>query len=427
MHLIGRWEKTRMVWTDGRYTPPYLLDRKWNRLLPYECDEWHRTNAGVWVPAIRGGAFLGSRQGFAPTFGLFGLQVFSQSTLALDSAYTYNTAGDAIGLRVMGWPIASDALAFVYFFITGFTGTAANVDDINLEVRNGISATSSVRPGTTSNATGSVNPASTTGWTRVTPTAFTPTQGTEVWFVIADADGGAIDFATVLAGITESAAAAINYRSADRLLRQGATHATGFSTAMTVLTGTSGIIVELASGAVLGLSYTDDLASTSNTLRRGLRMSDGVTEEFKLLGVTFETSTAWTTLTGVEVYAAATAPGGTTLASTTTASMASTSAVNAGTGYVFTTPYVVPKATDIRLVFTYGLAATTPRKMNIGTANGFSTPLRKARVGGSGWFWTEDNNAGGWTDDQDAQPHMGFLVEDQVAVASGGGQRFFGG
>ena len=89
-------------------------------------------------------------------------------------------------------------------------------------------------------------------------------------------------------------------------------------------------------------------------------------------------------------------------------------------GFLFGTPPTLAKATQYRLVFTYGSATALPRKLTIGT--GADANLKAAMLGGGGWYWTEANGTIDWSNDDTASwPQVAVVIEDQIAVAGGGG------
>ena len=87
------------------------------------------------------------------------------------------------------------------------------------------------------------------------------------------------------------------------------------------------------------------------------------------------------------------------------------------------------KATPLRYVFTFsGAVASIPTPYSTGALNGF-TDVNEARQFGSGSYYACANGTTNWAggtpltdqDDPASVPHMALLVEDQVAVAGGGG------
>ena len=418
MHLIGRWERVRGYQVGpGRWDPPLMLDRKWSTLSPFACEEWHQTRNGVWIPAIRGGsfAFPGVGPYWTAKLATEGLGALSMSTLALNSAYTFNSGGDGVAMHYVG---AGKAVANAYYYIpSAATGTKANINDINAELRNdnGIGNAPN-RASPTLHSSGSADPngddvanADLTGWHKIALSAFPDTYGTAYWLIIADADGGGVDYATVQFALGSGT----DPRPGNRLLGAPFSHTAGFNANPSAAIAYPNLVLEYSNGSVLGWSSTSHAEVTSNTEEKGLRLG-GMTEQIKLLG-------AWANVnadrTGLKVYLDdGTVPGGTTQASGSAATYVS------GTlyGMLLSSAYTIPKATALRIVFTGTLSR--PRKLAIGTDNGYTTITRAARPGGADWYYAWANGTTDWAnDDQDAQPDMTLLFEDQVAVAGGGG------
>lgn len=434
MHLIGRWERVRSFGTlRGAWSRPYLLDRKWSRLSPYLNEEWVRLRDGRIVPAIRGGAFSGSQQspywyhGFYPPV----INTAAGSTLALDSAYTFNSAGDGVACKVFG---LGKTLNAAYYYNTTAPATPANVTSILFEYRNDNAGAAPNRASPTLHASATADPTGETnsvGWHKIGGMSFTETLGTMYWGIVADAAGDghtyAVDFMTVQYGFGESTGVG----GLQRILNSAHNHTAGFNTNPTGASALSNILLEYSDGATLGYSTVSHATVASNTNRKGLRLG-GVTEQIKCWGVLDMTNpgTSWS---GLELYADdGTAPGGTTLAS---GSKPVQYTNNNYYGYLLSAAYTLAKATAYRLVYTLSGATTVPRALKnyvtnaTNEANGYSTVLRAARVGGSGWYYACANGTTDWAggtpltdqDDQDAQPDMYLLFEDQVAVTATGG------
>src|SRR3990172_13012406 len=410
MHLIGRWEKVRGLAATGEVGVPYFLYRKWGRLLPTGNEEWWRSPEGLWIPAIHGGAWSGAT--FAPQVAVgdyFSTSAPSQLTLALSSAYTFNSAGAGMGQRVMG---LGKTLAKIYFYLTASAGTAVNVNDINFELRNATATT--VLPSTTLHTSGSMDPngdATFIGWHQINPADFAMVAGTYYWFIIADADGDVTDFATVLTALGDT-----SFTDMMRQLYSSWTTANGFI-ADAIVSSAYAHVIEYTDGTVSGRGLGTSAAPSSTTNRKGLRV-DAFTEQIKIYGAQF--SSGASTLAGFEVYLDdGTVPGGTTQASSTSILFTRT---GGRVGAYLTSPYTIPKATALRFVFTFSAGAIAPQALQVGNANGHGTILNAARFGGAGWYYAEANGTTDWTNDVTTSvPQMQLLLDDQVAIAAGGG------
>jgi hypothetical protein len=305
----------------------------------------------------------------------------------------------------------------MYYYVTAVTGTAANVNDINFEFRNdsGTSAAPN-RASPTLHDSGSADPngeGTMVGWHRITPgTGFTTSAVTHYWAIIADADGNGTDFVTVLNGVLGTGG---GIASAPSLLHtQIAVSVTnGFTADPTLLNDrVARIVLEFGDGTVAGEAFVS--SSNATGTRNGLRL-DGLTAPLSIWGATGYGSA---TITGVEVYADSSTPGSGQLATGST--VLRSSGLSSSCGAVLSAPYTLAAATAYRIVLQTG--GTIPRKLQVGTDNGYTTPLRKARPGGAGWYWAGANGTTNWAnDDQDGYPDLCLFVDDQVAAAPGGG------
>lgn len=384
----------------------YILERRraqWPARLVPDGPDWVTLPSGVVVPAIAGGAGGTYLQGYENmAFPLFHQSATAgQSTLALDSNYVNNTSGDAIAARFH--LRQAETLSAVRFFITAYTGTAANVNDLNVDLRANSNTTGP--GGTTQHDSVTINPASATGWITTTGWTFAASADTVYWLVIGDADGNSTDFATVL----RSTNTWTLFR--DMLKSQAWQTTDGWSATRTAASQASGIVILFTSGRVLGSPITATAASTSSQNRRGLRFI--APAGLKLFGMTGLGNPTTTTVTGLELYADASTPGSGQLATGTTELM--NQLANIG-GYLWETPPSLTQGTAYRAVYVYGVNSTTPGKMNIGT--GADATLRSARVGGGAWYWAEANGTTDWSnDDINATPAVELLVDDFVTEA----------
>lgn len=417
MHLVGRHHRVRPLGPFG-WGPAYVLSKTKAQqptlLVPYvERGEWWRAPGGQWdwrtvraeILGQRGAfGWRGTSQLFRPIIGILGTVALSQSTLALDSAYTYNTAGDGIAAR---FTLASaKTLSSAYVHITSFTGTAANVNDLNFELRNN----STNRPGTTLHDSAVHDPASTTGWRKMTGLTFAGSASTVYWAIVADADGNATDFATVLRNASQP-------QDVQATTLSAAFQSTGgFVGAPTAASTVGSVVLVFTDGSALGNPFTALVTSTSGTNQRGLRI-DGLTETLLLYGVLSGTAMA-NAATAARVWAGTNGPSGTGYLAEGTNELISTAASFTTLGYAFSSTVTLAKSTAYRFVFTYGSVSTAPSRWQIGT--GADANLRAAMLGGGNWYWTEDN-AGAWADTTSEWPNTALLPEDQFEVATAGG------
>ena len=371
---------------------------------------------GLWLPVLTGGVGVdGIQQVYALVMGEFypmnPSSVPTINTYALDSAYTFNSAGDAIAQRVRVQRAVT--LAAIYFSISSVTGTAANVNDLDFELRNddGSDLTPN-RVSPTLHTSGSMNPnadASFVGWHKIDPADFAMTKGVTYWAIMADADGGAVDFATLSRGEGQAAFEVFKHKAG--------VHDTtnGFSSNAIARGESSLIVLEFTDGSVNGRSTILGSAATSSTNRKGMYIG-GVTGPLSIYGA-FCYSTGSVNISGIELYDSGTLPGGTPLRSGTDILR---STLGTRIGAALSSPYTLEAATVYRLVFTFSAAFTEPRKLGFGAnANGHGAVLKKARFGGGDWYYAEANGTTDWSnDDQNVMPHMPVLIEDTVATAT---------
>lgn len=416
MQIVGRFTNVRTLGADG-WSPPYILERRraqWPaRMVPYQTDEWVRLPDGRLLPAVRGGAgFSGTTQHPRMILGLT-TTAASQTTIALDSAYTYGSAGDAVAGRI-NMP-ATKTVNNAYFFIASYTGTAANVNDIRFEIRDH----STNKPGTNLSASAIVDPASATGWITVSGLSSALTQDTIYWPIVADNDGNGTDFATVVRNVSQDTNPQLYFYSS-----YSATD--GFAGTPTGGGAQSAIILNFSDGTSVGYPFSASAASTSGTNRRGFRLASGFTETISVLGMTSSQSLA-TAASGIELWAGTNGPSGSADASGAV-EVYDTTTTLATRGMLFTSPQTLAKATAYRIVFTYGSASNTPSKFRIGT--GANANIRAAMIGGGDIYWAEASGTTDWSNDStDDFPMAQLILENQIEVAGGasGGGPIFGG
>ena len=365
--------------------------------------------SGLWLPEISGGA--GMVQNGHPVIGwpdMGGASVGAQTTVALDSNYVAGTGGDAICARYV--PPANVTVNNIYLFITGYTGTAANVNDINWEIRTGTNLIpDATAPGLV--ASGLVDPASATGWINISGLSAALTGGTTYWFIVGDADGNVTDYASVLQHHSMSFATAV---AAYETWLSGTT-ANGFST-ITRSGVRSTLLARMNNGLTYGSPFTANNTTTSSTNRKGLYVG-GLTEQLKLWG--WFALNAGANLSGIELFSGVTGPGGTPDASST---QVYADSAGTDTGAILATSATLAKSTVYRTVFTYSAAViSSPRRADVGAGN--DSNVLAAMLGAGGWYWAEASGTTDWSNDlTTGWPLMGWLVEDQVAVADGGGR-----
>lgn len=341
---------------------------------------------------------------------------FSASTfagIALDSAYVAGVSGDAIAMRYVA-PVGGKTLSTVYFRVTSYTGTAANVNDLNLEIRAEASA-GSVLPNTAATvATATKDPVSATGWITSTGWSAALSAMTRYFVIIGDADGNGTDFATLLLRSTSFP----NYGSSNSTLHQSPTSTiNGWSSGGNLLLSAATIVLVFSDGTTMGFPFSAFTAPASDTYRRGLRIAaGGLIANLPVFGMQWAAANA--NISGMEIYDNANAPG-TSPANTSTDLICGAAAIKAGCYTNGGAPVTLAVGTDYRIVATFSGATTAgPQRVDIGT--GEDATLRSAMPGGGNFYYTRANDTTDWSNDLvGSLPAAGLMVDGQVAAAGG--------
>jgi hypothetical protein len=406
MHLVGRHHLVRLLGAHG-LSASHVLSRpraQWPATLTrYSDEDWVASPDGRVFPAIRGGAGWSSMSQMSKPMLGHPSVISSQTTVALNTNYVYNTSGNAIAGRV-NLPVAK-TLNTVYYFVTAHTGTPQVIFELRDDTAN--------KPGTTLHASANSTPGG-TGWKTFTGLSFAMTAGTKYWPIVGDNDGATAGGATVLRSMTVTGATPVDVHFYNGF---STTDGWGTQTSSAVV---GAILLDFSDSTTMGWPITAVAASTSNTNRRGWNFSTGFTAPIRILGmVAF--ATTLTNSSGVEAYEGTTLPGGTTAASGTTGLYVAGTGATAG--FVFDTPtagyYSAPAATAIRVVFTFSGNSTVVQHMQIGA--GATAATRRCLWGGGGFYYALANGTTDWTtDNTDEQPYANLIIEDQVASAVGG-------
>jgi hypothetical protein len=400
MHLIGRWEKVRTLGPKG-WGLPYLLDTKWGRLLPYQREEWWRSPSGVWVPTMRGGSHFSFGQRVPLAIGFETQSDYSVFGFTLDSAYAAGSGGDAVGWRFTLPETLT--LSKVACFIEVFLGTAANVNDLDLEIRP--QDASNPRPDT-GTLTGSavLDPASTVGWNYFSGLSISIAGSAYQWVVIGDADGNTTDRIRLAYRNDLDLTPGVGFNAQLR----SATHTAGFTTNPTVSALTPIIALMFSDGTVMGFPFTDRINTTNNDLQRGWQFANGWPFNAKIYGVVAGVAGASGNYTALRIWLGSDGPTGTPYAE---------GAVLVGgignniAGVTFARPFpAISRDEAFRLVLAVSAATNLPNRYTCGV--GADSDLKKAMTGGGQWYYTHENTDPGWTDTDGDQPGLNVLVDD---------------
>lgn len=420
MHLIGRYHRLR-AWTPlyERLGAPLLYDTKWSALQPFGGAEWWRSPRGIWhqvqdlVRDQRGVVGLNGLSSAFPVFiGPAGDESASPETFALNTAYTAGSAGRASGHSF--YCPRADTISSVYFWINAFVGTAANVNDINLEIR---SDNGSIAPntGVAALATATKDPASATGWHQFASVNLAVSAGTRYWAIVGDADGNGTDSAT------------LSNRNANGntswLINQSHSTTAGW-TSKTLDQRTSMLVVVFASGIAVGWPFQTTVTVPNNTKQRGLLVS-GFTEQLSILGACGSQAISGTG--AFNVWQGSDGPTGSPVA-TGSAKIFGPGGTNLA-GVMLSAPYTLAKATQYRLVLSGSTNSIIVRAMKVGTvSSGSAADLLQAAQGKGAWYYTEERTSpNDWgNDDTTALTNLTLFVDDQVAAAGGGSGSLMG-
>jgi hypothetical protein len=442
--MIGRYTKVRGWLGDRCVTPPLMMDRRRGRgTRLYPCLE--RAAQYEWdaiKDQVARTAALKRREAYALYQGrpkpilapmrlagiwgkselvaqMYYLVSGAVTTVALDSAYDPGVNNDAFFGRI--FTPAAKTLSKVYVFISSFGGTAANVNDIDIELRPEASL-GAILPNTGVLTEGKVlNPASTTGWHSTTGWTSVLAANARNYICVGDKDGGA-DHAVM----GQRASGALTYDpQREHKLLAGLTTG-GFASGNSVAGTTCAfMLLVFSDGTVCGQSISSSASASSSTNQRGLLISSTALDEaIDVYGWTW--TNASVNLSGTKIYQGTAGPAsGADNTSTDFLYVGSSATKNGGVpsgGGV----YRFSPGTQYRLVVTYGSATTAgPNKASIGA--GADADLRKGMPGGGGFTWTIESG-GAWSDDADALSNMVLYLDANVAAAGGGNaQSLLGG
>lgn len=334
-----------------------------------------------------------------------GSTTVGETVLALDSAYTYGSSGDAVMFAFV--PEETGNLTDFWVKVSAYTGTWGSTDGvINVQVREGLNGSNI--PGTSLTGSFTITlDGSTTGWIKKSGLSISLTAGKVYTIVIADADGSAGNFVTLIHKYDSQSASTV---TGSPFVPATITSTSGFSSAGTSANGSPAFVLK-QNGVIYGGGGFSTIATTaSSTVERGLRFQ--VPEKCTLMGVYMpnDTSLLWVNHT-FKLYADGTSPGGSALTSVTQ----STTTVGGGTAPL-PTSFLFPAASR------YDLAPGTWYRLVVDPVSNLTAP-RKCTIGGSpdadvlaaflpfgNGHWIEESG-GAWDDSQTtATPMFGPIL-----------------
>jgi hypothetical protein len=346
---------------------------------------------------------------------LAGVANVAEGTLALDSAYTYGSAGDAIMAMAFIAPESAN-LTDIWFKVSSYSGTWGSTDgNINWSIREGMNGNRI--PGTTLTGSGTFAlDGSTTGWWHMSGLSVALTAGKQYLLILADADGGATNYVTLVSRYGTSPSAAVPYPISSEV----GVSTNGFSTAYTQTGASPALAVNVGGKYLCGLIFNTMSTVASGTYERGIRFSPPDDCTFIGWRIALD-NTVMIDGHGLKLYADGVNPGGSTLASISAGATplggATVPAVN---------NVIIPSTSWVDLTGGSWYRATvdpssnltTPRKLTSGGSP--DSELFAASVPMKGNFhWTEESG-GAWSDDTSAMATFGPILVPKTAVAGGG-------
>ena len=332
------------------------------------------------------------------TFGFCSAMVTARTTTALNSAYSYNSAGAAVCMHFCA--PESGNLTDVYVFCSALAGTASNIV-IGVELRNRTAV-----PGTTLHASQTASATTTANkWTRITfSSPYSVTKGQHYSLVVYNASSSpTVDYPTVVSG-------AATLRD-DATLLMARTTTNGWTEA-TSLTTAPPFVAKIGS-RVFGFPYTSALTnSASSTNERGLKLVTPFSSPVTMVGLRYE-SQGNLAATGLKFLLNATAPGSTP--GTGEAAVAFPSGMVNFDGILFS-DFQLAASTTYRIVFApYVASNTRPRYVEIGDYSAFADVQAAAYVAGNAYYTEQSGSS--WVDYPERFPVMQLLFS---TVDSGG-------
>ena len=343
-----------------------------------------------------------------------GVPSVTSTTLALDSAYTYGSAGDALMAMAFTAPETAN-LTDIWLYVVSYTGTWGNTDGvINWQIREGLNGTRI--PGTTLTASGTFAlDGATTGWHRIIGLTAALTAGKLYCLVLADGDGAAANYVTI------QVRWGTMVNTFTPVARETGTTANGFSTGYSAIGSAFAGAIKIGTRTIAGQIFNTISTVTSGTYERGCRFRPE--EDCVFIGWVVTTdNTILIDGHGLKLYADATAPGGSTLAILNPgATLRSGGTTPIPVAAILPTSSFVDLDADTwyRAVFDPATAITTPRKSTY-PGSPDATLLAAAMPMGGECYWTIEDT-GAWADDPTAMSHFGPILVPRTASATGGG------
>lgn len=330
-----------------------------------------------------------------------GLNVSSPTNINLDSAYVWNSSGDAYAYPFQ--VIESGNLTDIWVAVISFTGTWASTDgQINWEIREGWGVTN--QPGATlvSSGTITLSGSESTEWVKASGLSVSLTAGKVYWLIIGDADGSAANYVTMRRDV----------RNAGDNSSAGATTTDGWASVRSSTSYPVAFAVKVG-GRMYGGTPTLGTATnlTSGTYARGVSITPRERMVLVGVGVVTQNSLMWqVTPWIVKLFADGQLPGDTPLKQWTFVAQVSAAATPSPAAYFFaeSDQYVLRKNSRYRLVLVPPINSTVPQKFT-NYAN-MDDDLRALISGSYALIHHTEESGGAWADDTDSMSQFAPIV-----------------
>lgn len=346
---------------------------------------------------------------------MFGLGSFtSATTFALDSAFTYETSGDA-GIYIFNSPVTqTNAALTFYVYCTAATGTPSSS---SMDIYASATSGDPQRPQAGASPLASSGNVSATGcstasWLTYTIASVSLSAGSNYFLIIRNDTATPASNNFTIQTRSVSVRLASNGNTFGDSLRS-CTTTDGMTTDPTCQSTAGGPhgVLAFGDGTVWGNPFVATASTTTSTNYRGNRYN--FDEQMIVSGIAVA-ATATTTITvTVEVY------NGASQLSTVTKDLYSKS--NTLSGF-FSAPVTFPKATDIDIVIKPASNSTAGTYMTIG-----NSPPADVQTAAGPVTYVNGATPGSFTETADQYIPMGLIIDNNPAIAGGGGGCIIGG
>lgn len=325
----------------------------------------------------------------------------AQAYHALDSQYTFGSAGSAIAYRFVA--PSTTTLTDVYLFVGATAGTGNTISVALRQYSDSSTPGTLVTNGTATVASGTTSPK----WVKATfATPPNVTENTGYYLVAANA---AADAATNNFSLAKQS----NGPLGDVLLSfnpNAYTTSNGWSTAGVAAGGAPNYVLKFGDGRLQGQPYSLN-NSTASALEEGLKIA-GLDAPLTICGVAFFGAFNGTNLTGCKIYSGSTGTNGSALLTQ------AFNTANRDLGVALFAPLQLAASTVYRVTL-YKTASLqlAPGVLQIQDAGTYGTDLKASGYLGGNFTYTVDAGSGAWTDDDTALPRIALIVRNQVAAS----------